>query len=77
MQTADLRDLRVFNGAGQPVPLALDRASPDTRAPAPPAIALPALPILADAQAGSTAGAGLSLRVEDGPGGRYTGTDDC
>ena len=75
MQTADLRDLRVFNGAGQPVPLALDRASPDTRAPAPPAIALPALPILADAQAGSTAGAGLSLRVEDGPGGRVVRLD--
>ncbi|MFT3778551.1 MAG: DUF3999 domain-containing protein [Ottowia sp.] len=73
IQTADLRDLRVFNGAGQPVPLALDRASPDTRAPAPAAIALPALPILADAQAATTAG--LSLRVEDGPGGRVVRLD--
>ena len=76
LQTADLRDLRVFNGAGQPVPLALDRSSPETRVPAPPPIALPALPILADAQTGTaTAGNNLSLRIEDGPGGRVVRLD--
>lgn len=76
LQTADLRDLRVFNGAGQPVPLALDRSSPETRVPAPPPIALPALPILADAQPGTaTAGNNLSLRIEDGPGGRVVRLD--
>jgi hypothetical protein len=74
LQTADLRDLRVFNAAGQPVPLALDRAGADSRAPAPPPIALPALPVRADAPAG-TATSGLSLRIDEGPGGRVVTLD--
>lgn len=70
LQTADLRDVRVFNGTGQSVPLALDRSRPETTVPTPPPIALPTLPILADAQTHSGTGAGLSMRVEDGPNGR-------
>ncbi|MCL2524258.1 MAG: DUF3999 domain-containing protein [Betaproteobacteria bacterium] len=76
VQTADLRDLRVFNAAGQPVPLALDRSSPDTRAPAPAAIELPALPIMAAGQTVSAVSAGLSLRIEEGPQGRVVRLDD-
>ena len=71
VQNAGLRDLRVFNASGQPVPLALDRSSPETRAGASAPIALPALPILADPQAAAAKGAsGYSLRIEDAPGGR-------
>jgi hypothetical protein len=69
VQTADLSDLRVFNAAGQPVPRALDRSSPETRAPVPDPITLPALPILADPQTASAGGTNLSLRIEEGPGG--------
>lgn len=72
-QTADLRDLRVFNAAGQPVPLALDRSSPETRVPAPAAVELPALPILADPQA--AAAGGLSLRIEESQGARVVRLD--
>ena len=76
VQTADLRDLRVFNGNGQPAPLALDRSSPDTRAPAPAPIALPALPILADRPPPAATGeAGLSLRIDEGPNGRVVRLD--
>lgn len=75
LQSADLRDLRVFNGAGQAVPLALDRSSPETRAPAPAPIALAALPILADAPAAAAAGSGLSLRIDEGPHGRVVTLD--
>lgn len=76
VQTADLRDLRVFNAAGQAVPLALagPRAQDASAAPAP--IALPVLPIRADARADATAGAALSLRIEDGPAGRVVRLDD-
>lgn len=70
LQTRDLRDLRVFNAAGQPVPVALDRANPETQVATPPAIALVALPILADPQAGAADRSGLSLRIHDGPNGR-------
>jgi hypothetical protein len=66
VQTVDLRDLRVFNAAGQPVPVALDRSSPEGEAPAP--ITLPALPILTESRAAAESG-GVSLRIEDGPGG--------
>ncbi|MCL1961441.1 MAG: DUF3999 domain-containing protein [Desulfovibrionaceae bacterium] len=72
-QTADLRDLRVFNAAGQPVPLALGRVSAAASAPA--AVELPALPILADPQTAAASSAGLSLRIEDGPGGRVARLD--
>ena len=73
VQTADLRDLRVFNAAGQAVPLALDRASAETRGAAPAPIELPALPILAEPAAAGPAS--LGLRIEDGPAGRVVRID--
>ncbi|MDR1994386.1 DUF3999 domain-containing protein [Azonexus sp.] len=75
-QTADLRDLRVFNAAGQPVPLAVDRFSPETRAPAPTAapITLPALPILGEPQPGNASG-GMALRIEENADGRVVRLD--
>ena len=74
LQTADLRDLRVFNGAGQAVPVALDRSTASATADEAAPIALPTLPILAYAPTAATAGGDLSLRIEDGPGGRATGS---
>jgi len=74
-QTADLRDLRVFNAAGQPVPLALDRSSAETSASAPAAVELPALPILADPQTAAGGGTGLSLRIDENQGGRVVRLD--
>jgi hypothetical protein len=75
-QTADLRDLRIFNAAGQPVPLALDRFSPETRASAPTAapMVLPALPILGQPQSGN-ASAGVGLRIEESTTGRVVRLD--
>jgi hypothetical protein len=75
-QSADLRDLRVFNAAGQPVPLALDRFSPETRAAAPAAapIVMPALPILGQPQTGN-ASAGMGLRIEESAAGRVVRLD--
>ncbi|MGP1628672.1 MAG: DUF3999 family protein, partial [Giesbergeria sp.] len=70
LQTADARDLRVFNAAGVAVPLALDRnagaaiASP----PAPALIELPARPILGGVP-GATNG-GVSVRIAEAPDGR-------
>jgi hypothetical protein len=66
-QTSDLRDLRIFNANGQPVPLALDRASPETTAFAPDPITLPALPIKMPLAA---AAGDFSLHISDGPNGR-------
>ena len=73
-QTADLRDLRVFNAAGQPVPLALDRYGIETRAAAPASmpITLPALPILGEPQPGS---GGMALVIEENAGGRVARLD--
>lgn len=75
-QTADLRDLRVFNAAGQPVPLALDRYSPETRAPAPTAvpITLPALPILGEPRPANASG-DMALRIEENTDGRVVRLD--
>lgn len=75
LQTADLRDLRVFNGAGQAVPVALDRSTASATADEAAPIALPTLPILAYAPTAATAGGDLSLRIEDGPGGRVVRVD--
>ncbi|MDO5624481.1 MAG: DUF3999 family protein [Pseudomonadota bacterium] len=65
LQTPDARDVRVFNAAGQPVPMALDRGPPAPAASAPAAIELPALPIEGDAQGGAAATGALSLRIEE------------
>ena len=79
VQTSDLRDLRVFNAAGQSVPLALDRLAPAAaaaaQAPAP--ISLPVLPILVASQATPAAATpgGMALRIEDGPAGRTVRLD--
>jgi len=74
VQTFDLRDLRVFNASGQPVPLALDRLGPGASAAAAPApIGLPVLPILAEPQAASRGN--MTLRIEDGSAGRTVRLD--
>ena len=75
-QTADLRDLRVFDAAGRPLPLALDRFGPETRAPAPTAapITLPALPIVGEPQPGKASG-GMALRIEENADGRVVRLD--
>lgn len=74
LQTPDLRDLRVFNAAGQAVPMALDRSDPRADGPPLPPITLPVLPILADAATASTRG-DLAQRIEEGPGGRVVKVD--
>ncbi len=75
LQTPDLRDLRVFNAAGQPVPTALDRSAASASADEPAPIALPAMPILADAPTTASGGGDVSLRIEDGPAGRVVRID--
>ncbi|RRD56600.1 DUF3999 family protein [Comamonadaceae bacterium OH2545_COT-014] len=70
LQSADGHDLRIFNAAGQPVPMALARAaSHAAAATAPPPITLAALP-WHDGMDGADAAARapLSLRVEPAPG---------
>ncbi|QTD45674.1 DUF3999 family protein [Ottowia testudinis] len=63
LQTADARDLRVFNAAGQAVPLAYD-ATPPAPQPAPEAapLALPAMPLESDGAQAS--GDSLRVRIE-------------
>ena len=73
LQTSDLRDLRIFNAAGQAVPTALDRSDPRAGEPTPLPITLPVLPILADAATAS--GGDFALRIEEGPGGRVVKVD--
>ena len=70
LQNADYRDLRIFNAAGQPVPLALAAAS---LAPTPERQQWPLVPhpILGPEAAQTTAGLdGLSLRIEEQQGRR-------
>ena len=70
LQNADYRDLRIFNAAGQPVPLALAAAS---LAPTPGRQQRPLVPhpILGPEAAQTTAGLdGLSLRIEEQQGRR-------
>ena len=75
LQTADARDLRIFNADGVAVPMALDRnrsalpASPPEPAP----IYLPARPILGSAQL--VANGGVSVRITDAPDGRVVQLD--
>jgi len=75
-ETTDLRDLRVFNAAGQPAPLALDRYGSETRAPAPAAlpITLSTLPILGEREPANTSG-GMALVIEENANGRVVRLD--
>ncbi|MFY3385340.1 DUF3999 family protein [Paracidovorax sp. MALMAid1276] len=69
LQSPGLADLRLFNGAGQPVPMALASVA-SARAPHD-TVALPAYPILgAVGTAGPSALEGLSLRIEERQGQR-------
>ncbi|MBV7541580.1 DUF3999 domain-containing protein [Acidovorax sp. sic0104] len=74
LQSPGYADVRLFNGAGQPVPMALAgvaaaRAPEDT-------VVLPAYPIVAPAGAAGSAGLdGLSLRIEEHQGRRVVQVD--
>ncbi|MDO5652803.1 MAG: DUF3999 family protein [Brachymonas sp.] len=68
VQSRDLHDLRVFNAAGQAVPVALARAAAAAPVPAT-MVNLPALPVQADVPGGDGKAA-LSLRIEDTAQGR-------
>ena len=73
LQTADYRDIRIFNAQGQPVPMALAAGGSATvLAATEKQITLPAYPILggAGASAGTLAQEGLSLRIEEQQGRR-------
>lgn len=77
LQSPGYADLRLFNGAGQPVPMALAGAA---AAPALEAsVVLPAYPILGSATMATTAGSapleGLSLRIEERQGQRVVQID--
>lgn len=75
LQTADARDLRIFNADGVAVPLALDRraAAAPAKLPNPVFIDLPARPMAANAQpAGND---GVSVRITDAPNGRVVQLD--
>ena len=68
LQTLGLADLRIFNAQGQPVPMALaDNAAPIR---AEQTVQLAAYPILGAAPADASGLDGLSLRIEERPGGR-------
>lgn len=77
LQNPGYADLRLFNSAGQPVPMALAGVA---AAPAPEAsVVLPAYPILGSATTATTAGSapleGLSLRIEERQGQRVVQID--
>ncbi|MCZ8220865.1 MAG: DUF3999 family protein [Acidovorax sp.] len=74
LQNPGYADVRLFNGAGQPVPMALAGVA---AAPAPEAsVVLPAYPILGSATtAGSAPLEGLSLRIEERQGQRVVQID--
>lgn len=73
LQSPGYADVRLFNGAGQPVPMALAGVA---AAPAPEASAvLPAYPILGAASTGTAGLEGLSLRIEERQGQRVVQID--
>ncbi|CAN7658227.1 DUF3999 domain-containing protein [Acidovorax sp. LjRoot74] len=77
LQSPGYADVRLFNSAGQPVPMALAGVA---AAPAPEAsVVLPAYPILGSATTATTAGSapleGLSLRIEERQGQRVVQID--
>lgn len=73
LQTADYRDIRIFNAQGQPVPMALGVwGSATAQAVTEQQVKLPAYPILgaAGTTVGTLAQEGLSLRIEETQGRR-------
>ncbi|MBU0827450.1 MAG: DUF3999 domain-containing protein, partial [Gammaproteobacteria bacterium] len=73
LQSPGYADVRLFNGAGQPVPMALAGVA---AASAPEeSVTLPAYPILGSASAGGTGLEGLSLRIEERQGQRVVQID--
>ncbi|MDO5692486.1 MAG: DUF3999 family protein [Pseudomonadota bacterium] len=65
LQTSDARDLRIFNAAGQPVPLAVDRDGP-AAAPArqAPPVELAAMPLMGNASQPPGEQGTLRVRIE-------------
>lgn len=73
LQSPGYADVRLFNGAGQPVPMALAGVA---AASAPEeSVVLPAYPILGAASAGAAGLEGLSLRIEERQGQRVVQID--
>ena len=73
LQTPGYADVRLFNGAGQPVPMALAGVA---AASAPEeSVTLPAYPILGAASTGAAGLEGLSLRIEERQGQRVVQID--
>ena len=73
LQTADYRDIRIFNAQGQPVPMALAAGGAAAAQAVPEQqVKLPAYPILgaAGTSVGTLAQEGLSLRIEEKQGQR-------
>ncbi len=73
LQSPGYADLRLFNGAGQPVPMALAGVAADS-APEE-SVSLPAYPILGAASTGTAGLEGLSLRIEERQGQRVVQID--
>ena len=73
LQSPGYADVRLFNGAGQPVPMALA----DVAAASAPeeSVSLPAYPILGAASTGTAGLEGLSLRIEERQGQRVVQID--
>ncbi len=69
LQNAGYADLRLFNAAGQPVPMALAEV-PTTNATEEKQVKLPAYPILGNASATVAGLEGMSLRIEERQGRR-------
>ncbi|EJE49229.1 hypothetical protein PMI14_06343 [Acidovorax sp. CF316] len=75
LQSPGYADLRLFNGTGQPVPMALAGVA---AASAPEeSVTLPAYPILGAASAGTAGLEGLSLRIEERQGQRVVQIDSA
>ena len=80
LQSPGYADVRVFNGAGQPVPMALAGVVAPPGAPEEPPVVLPAYPILGPGGTAGTASTGggldgLSLRIEERQGQRVVQID--
>ncbi len=73
LQSPDYADVRLFNGAGQPVPMAL--AGVAAASAQEDSVALPAYPILGTASTGTAGLEGLSLRIEERQGQRVVQID--
>lgn len=73
LQSPGYADVRLFNGAGQPVPMAL--AGVATASAPEESVTLPAYPILGAASTGTAGLEGLSLRIEERQGQRVVQID--